>query len=284
MIIRERITNLRKLMEEKNFDFYIIPTADFHQSEYVGDYFKSREYITGFTGSQGTAIVGKDSAYLWVDGRYFLQAENQLKDTGVQLMKMGEEGVPAIDTFLKEKLSENNILAFDGRVVSFKEGKLYKQIADLNNASVVYDVDLIDEIWQDRPEISKEKAFTLDIKYAGESTESKLQRIRDVMESKGASSHILTTIDDICWILNIRGNDVKYFPLVLSYALITLDKMYLYIDETKLDDEMLESFKKNNIYIREYNQIYEDAKNIDESETVLIDMEKINCTLKQYTK
>lgn len=279
MTIREKIEDLRKIMEIRNIDFYIVPTADFHQSEYVGDYFKSREYITGFSGSQGTAIIGRKNAYLWVDGRYFLQAENQLQDTGIELMKMGEPNVPSIDAFLDANVKKGDTVAFDGRVVSLQEGSLYEQIAKSKEANIQYELDLIGEIWSDRPSISKEPAFILDIGYTGESTASKLERIREFMKNKKATSHILTAIDDICWVLNIRGNDVKYFPLVLSYAIITLDKMYLYIDKAKLDIEMLGNFAKDNIELREYDAIYEDVKEFSADEKLLIDANKLNYAL-----
>lgn len=277
-MIRERIKKLREEMKKNNIDFYIIPTADFHQSEYVGDFFKSREYITGFTGSQGTAIIGENKAHLWVDGRYFIQAEQQIKGTDIELMKIGEPNVPTIDEFLSNNLKENNIVAFDGRVVSYQEGNVYDVVAKTNKSKIVYEIDLIDKIWDNRPSISKEKAFFLDERYTGETTKSKLNRIRTLMKEKNATSHIITTIDDICWILNIRGNDVKYFPLVLSYAIIYADRMNIYIDKTKLDEKILENIRENKITIKEYNQIYEDVKSLDEK-SVLIDKEKLNYCL-----
>lgn len=279
MSINNRLDNLRKVMSQRDIDFYIIPTADFHQSEYVGLYFKSREYITGFTGSQGTAIVTKNDALLWVDGRYFVQAEKELENSNIKLMKMGEENVPSILEFLDREIKEGDVLGFDGRVVSLSEGNSYVDICNSKNAKVVYNLDLIDEIWNDRPSISKEKSFTLDIKYTGESIESRILRVREVMREKKATAHILTTIDDICWLLNIRGNDVAFFPLVLSYAIITHNSFSLYIDEQKLDEKSREDFAKNNIKICKYNDIYEDVKTFGENEVILLDDSKINFAL-----
>ena len=159
MNIVERIENLRKVMQEKNIDAYIVPTADFHQSEYVGEYFKSRKFITGFSGSAGTAIITKTEGRLWVDGRYFIQAAKQLEGTTVELMKMGEPGVLTIEEYLKETLKSGETLGFDGRVVSVGEGQEYEKIAKANHAKVNYNEDLISEIWNDRPELSKEPAF-----------------------------------------------------------------------------------------------------------------------------
>lgn len=276
MKIDERIAKLRELMEEKGIDIYVVPTADFHQSEYVGEYFKCRKFITGFSGSAGTAVIAKDEARLWTDGRYFIQAARQMEGTTVELMKMREPGVPTIEEYLKEKLTEGGNIGFDGRVVSMGEGQAYEKIADSKGGGIVYDYDLIDAVWEDRPRLSREPAFALDIKYAGESTADKLGRIREYMKNCKASMHVLTTLDDICWTLNIRGNDIEFFPLVLSYAIITQEKTKLYVDEGKLDDEIKKSFAKNNIAIHPYNDIYADMKKIDSAETVLIDPSKIN--------
>ena len=279
MNIVERIENLRKVMQEKNIDAYIVPTADFHQSEYVGEYFKSRKFITGFSGSAGTAIITKTEGRLWVDGRYFIQAAKQLEGTTVELMKMGEPEVPTIEQYLKETLKSGQTLGFDGRVVSVGEGQEYEKIAKANHAKVNYNEDLISEIWNDRPELSKEPAFALDIKYTGESTSDKLKRIREEMDKAGASIHVLTTLDDICWTLNIRGNDIEFFPLVLAYAIITKNTVELYIDESKLDDEMKANLAKDSVVLHPYNDIYEDARKIGENEVVLLDPSKVNYAL-----
>ena len=279
MEIKERIEKLRRLMADRKIDMYVIPTADFHQSEYVGEHFKARKFITGFSGSQGTAVITKDDARLWTDGRYFLQASQQLEGTGVLLMKMGNPGVPTICEYIKEALPQNAVLGFDGRVVSMSEGVGYYDIVDEKGGKIVYDCDLIDEIWTDRPPLSKEPAFYLDIKYTGETTESKLKRVREAMKKAGANKHILTTLDDICWILNVRGNDIEFFPLLLSYAVITMDKMELYIDETKLDDKIKTAFAKDNVIIHPYNDIYEDIKKLNHDDVVLLDSGRINYAL-----
>ncbi|EHI55811.1 hypothetical protein HMPREF9333_01026 [Johnsonella ignava ATCC 51276] len=279
MEIKERIEKLRRLMADRKIDMYVIPTADFHQSEYVGEHFKARKFITGFSGSQGTAVITKDDARLWTDGRYFLQASQQLEGTGVLLMKMGNPGVPTICEYIKEALPQNAVLGFDGRVVSMSEGVGYYDIVDVKGGKIVYDCDLIDEIWTNRPPLSKEPAFYLDIKYTGETTESKLKRVREAMKKAGANKHILTTLDDICWILNVRGNDIEFFPLLLSYAVITMDKMELYIDETKLDDKIKTAFAKDNVIIHPYNDIYEDIKKLNHDDVVLLDSGRINYAL-----
>ena len=180
--IPERLEKLRAKMQEKGIDIYIIPTADFHQSEYVGEHFKAREYITGFTGSAGTAVVSKTEARLWTDGRYFIQAAKQLEGTTVELMKMGQPGVPKIGEYLETALAEGETVGFDGRVVSVTEGEEYEKIASEKNGKVVYAYDLIDEVWEDRPILSEEPVFELEQKYTGETVESKLARTRAAMK------------------------------------------------------------------------------------------------------
>lgn len=278
-MIQERLTALRNKMEEKGIDFYIVPTADFHQSEYVGEYFKSRQYITGFTGSAGTAIITRDEARLWTDGRYFLQAGQELAGTTVQLMKMDEPDVPTMLQYLAETMKSGQILGFDGRVVSMGDGKNYEKIVAEKQGKIMYECDLMDEIWTNRPELSKEPVFALTLNYCGESTQSKLMRIREEMKKHSATAHILTTLDDICWILNIRGNDVAFSPLVLSYAIISMEKMDLYMDETKLSDEIKENFAKNNILLHPYNNIYEDVKKTVVNDILLIDPARLNYAL-----
>ena len=182
MTVTERITALRKQMKEKGIDAYLVPTDDFHGSEYVGDYFKCRKYITGFTGSAGTAVIMQDMAGLWTDGRYFIQAAKQLEGTTVELMKMGQPGVPKIGEYLETALAEGETVGFDGRVVSVTEGEEYEKIASEKNGKVVYAYDLIDEVWEDRPILSEEPVFELEQKYTGETVESKLARTRAAMK------------------------------------------------------------------------------------------------------
>ena len=276
MTVPERLSALRKCMQEKHIDIYIVPTADFHQSEYVGEHFKARAYITGFTGSAGTAVITLHDAKLWTDGRYFLQAAKQLEGTGVALMKMFEPGVPTVEEYLEAELKSGQTLSFDGRVVSVGEGDEYASIAKKNGAKVDYQEDLIDAIWTDRPPLSEEPVWFLEEKYSGESTESKLSRIRREIADAGCDTHIVSTLDDICWTLNIRGNDIDFFPLVLSYAIIKKDSLELYIDERKLDDKLKTIFKKEGVNLHPYNAIYEDVKKLPKNATVLIDKTKLN--------
>lgn len=279
MSIQERLKALREQMKEKEIDIYIVPTADFHQTEYVGEYFKARKYITNFSGSAGTAVITANEARLWTDGRYFIQAAEQIAGTTVELMKMGEPGVPTIKEYLADTLKEGGNIGFDGRAVAMGEGLAYEEIAKEKNGRVIYAYDLIDEIWKERPALSTEPAWMLEEKYAGETAAGKLSRIREYMKENGASVHVLTTLDDICWTLNMRGNDIEFFPLVLSYGIITMSQMHLYINEAKLSEEMKAQFAKDHIFLHPYNDIYEDVKMIAEEESVLIDPARLNYAL-----
>ncbi|HBG0290758.1 aminopeptidase P family protein [Clostridioides difficile] len=279
MNIKDRLSGLRKFMEEKNIDAYMIPSSDNHQSEYVGDYFKSREFISGFNGSAGTVIVTKDEAGLWTDGRYFIQAESQLEGSTIKLFKMGQEGCPATNEYLYKNIPEGGTLGFDGRVISAREGATLAEKLSKKGIKIEYQYDLIDSIWPDRPALSDSKAFLLDVKYCGESFSSKLARLREKMSEKGTSTHVITTLDDIAWLFNIRGGDVKYNPVVLSYAVITLKEVYLFVDESKLNEEILDELAKENVQIKPYNDVYEFVKNIDKTEKVLLDGTKLSYTI-----
>ncbi len=278
-MIKDKLKKLRESMENKGICAYIIPSADFHQSEYVGDYFKCRQFISGFTGSAGTVVVTLNEAGLWTDGRYFIQAEEQLKDSTIKLFKMGEEGVPTIEQYLDSVLNDGDTLAFDGRTISAKEGYGYEKEYSQKNVKIVYEYDLIDELWQDRPNMSEEKAFLLDVKYAGESAEDKLSKVRQIMKKQNATIHILNSLDDIAWLFNIRGNDINCTPVVLSSAFITLDKVYYFIDQNKLTHEIKDKFNQIGIEIKDYFEIYDFIKEIKENEVVLLDGAKVNYSI-----
>ncbi|ONI45434.1 peptidase M24 [Candidatus Epulonipiscioides gigas] len=272
-----RLEQLRKVMKEKSIDIYYIPSADFHSSEYVGDYFKTRKYISNFTGSAGELVITQNEAVLFTDGRYFIQAEIQLKDTGITLLKIGEPDVPKLPEYIRTKINEGEVLGFDGRVVGVKTGLELKKIVEEKKATIKYNEDLVNIFWKDRPNLPIGTAFLLDDKYTGESVSSKLMCLRKTMEQYGAQSHIITTLDDIAWLYNIRGNDIPHFPVILAYTIVTLDKAYLFVDNTKLSNKIIEKFSTDNIEIKQYNEIYNFVKTL--SGAVLIDPQKINYAL-----
>lgn len=280
-MIKERLQHLRVLMAKNNIDAYIIPTEDFHESEYVGEYFMSRKYMSGFTGSAGTLVITMKEAGLWTDGRYFIQAARQLDGSTITLYKMGEEGIPTIAEFLQDKMQENSTLGFDGRVINGKLGLKFKKQLENKNIQIAYDKDLVDLIWEDRPPLPTKPAFLLDTKYAGKSSSDKLKKLRDTMKSKGVTVHILTTLDDIAWLFNIRGNDIPYNPVVLSYAVITLESAYLFLDKNKLGKEVKSQLNEDNIQIKSYEEIYEFVKEFPSDEVVLLDSKKVNYAIYQ---
>ena len=279
MKVSERVEALRKLMAEKGIDAYVVPTADFHQSEYVGEHFKARQFITGFTGSYGTAVITRDDAGLWTDGRYFFQATNEMAGSGIRLMKMFVGDTPSVTEFLADAVPEGGTVGFDGRVLAMGEGQEFEEVLSAKNIKIDYSEDLIDQIWEDRPPLSEKLAFFLEEKYSGESTESKLKRVREKMKESGADVHIIASLDDTCWLLNVRGDDIDFFPLMLSYSIVTMDSMELYVDERKLDDQIRAELAKNNVHIHPYNDIYEDIKKLDTSLTAMIDPMKMNYAL-----
>ncbi|HIS56387.1 MAG TPA: aminopeptidase P family protein [Candidatus Fimimorpha excrementavium] len=275
-MVNERIQALRGEMEKRGMDIYMVPTADFHESEYVGEYFKARRFITGFTGSAGVAVITKKESGLWTDGRYFIQAANQLKGSEVELYKMGVEGVPTVEEFIKEKLPEGGCLGFDGRVVNTAEGQNLEAIVGEKHGSLKVEEDLIGLIWEDRPALSKEPAWLLDETYAGESAQSKMARVREEMEKAGADTHILTSLDDIAWLFNIRGNDATHFPIVLSFVILTQDRAEFFVNEEVLNDTIRAAFREYGVTIRGYEEIYDAVKAIPETSHVWMDCSKVN--------
>lgn len=278
-MINDRISKLRSVMKEKGIFAYIIPSADYHQSEYVGEFFKGRQFISGFTGSAGTVVITPEKAILWTDGRYFLQAEKELSTSCVELYKMGEENVPTTFEYIENEVPEDSKIGFDGRAISAAMGAGLETSLTKKNITISYEGDLLDEVWEDRPALSDEKAFLLDVKYSGEDFTSKIARVRKAMQDTGATTHILTSLDDIAWLFNIRGGDVKYNPVVLSYAVVTLDKAILFVDENKLNDEIKVSFGEEVVEIKGYFEIDEFVKTIEKEEVVLVDSNKINYTI-----
>lgn len=272
----KRITALRAIMKRDGIDYYYIPTADFHESEYVVEYFKARKFITGFTGSAGVAVIGQEEAWLWTDGRYFIQAANQIEGSGFGLMKMGQEGVPTVMQYLGEKLQEGQCIGFDARVVNTNDAKEFAKIAAKKHGSLKTDKDLLDEVWTDRPELVHQPADVLKDEFNGEATASKLARVREQMEKEEAQYHIISTLDDIAWILNVRGNDIPHVPVVLSFLVIGKEDAMWFVEENALSDAVKEMAAECGITIRPYEDVYAYAATIPENSTVLLDKRKVN--------
>ena len=272
----KRITALRAIMKREGIDYYYIPTADFHESEYVVEYFKARKFITGFTGSAGVAVIGQEEAWLWTDGRYFIQAAAQIEGSGFGLMKMGQEGVPTVMQYLGEKLQEGQCIGFDARVVNTNDAKEFAKIAAKKHGSLKTDKDLLDEVWTDRPALVHQPADVLKDEFNGEATASKLARVREQMEKEEAQYHIISTLDDIAWILNVRGNDIPHVPVVLSFLVIGKEDTMWFVEENALSDAVKEMAAECGITIRPYEDVYAYAATIPENSTVLLDKRKVN--------
>lgn len=283
-IIKERLRQLRVNMKEKGINAFYIPTSDFHNSEYVGSYFRCREFFSGFTGSAGTLLVLEDQAGLWTDGRYFLQAEEQLKDTGIILYRMGEEGIPSIRDFLKDTLKEGQRLGIDGRTMSSGEIKGLTAVLEKKGIKTCMEQDIAGTVWEqlgERPELSAEPVWELSKRYSGKTREEKLESIREEMERQGADWLLISSLDDIAWLFNLRGNDIPCVPVFLSYALIGREEVKLYVIEKAFSLELRKKMEGEQIFLYSYEKIYTDIRKLGKKQTVWFDQAVTNAVLVQ---
>lgn len=271
------IAKLRKKMNENNISHYIIPSSDPHQSEYVADYYKGRAYISGFTGSAGTLLVSEESAKLWTDGRYFIQANNELKDSGIDLMKMRTPDVSTLEEWIEENIKSGEVLGFDGSVISANQYKDLLKISEKNSFKIQMSNDLLEECWENRPALSKEEIFIHEVKFAGKSANEKINEVRSEMMKCKVKNYIITSLDDIAWIFNIRGNDISFNPVAIAYALITQNNATLYIDTDKVNNQTLKCLNNEGIEVCSYENIVKSVESIKES--VFIDPQKVNAKL-----
>lgn len=255
-MIKERIGKLRAAMKAAKIDCYIIPTSDYHNSEYVSEYFMVRKYFSGFTGSAGTLVVLADKAALFTDGRYFIQAQRQLEGSGITLMKMGEPQVPGLREYVKQELKEGQNIGFDGRVVTAGDGLAFEKIAKEKGGRVIFEHDLAEGIWKERPALQFTPVFVLDEKYSGETTADKLKRLRSRMKEEQADMHLLTTLDDIAWLFNLRAGDVESCPVLLSYAVITDQDAVLFAGENAFSEAVKNYLEENKVALRPYDDFY----------------------------
>ncbi|WP_305151111.1 aminopeptidase P family protein [uncultured Dubosiella sp.] len=275
--IQERLRALREEMRKNKVSALIVPTSDFHDTEYVCDYFGARKYLSGFTGSAGTLVVGLDSAALWTDGRYFIQAASQLENTGIELMKMGMEGVPTIPAYICSILKPGECVAFDGRTVNVGEARRYDRIFRASGLHVESNLDLISPVWQDRPALPHSKTFHYGVEHTGAEMDQKLARVRERLREEGADQIVLTKIDEIAWLYNLRASDIPSFPVALAYSIVFQDGAVLYIDATRLDDESKALFARHGVRVCDYDAIYDEVKTLQG--TTWIDPSTINATL-----
>lgn len=268
------ISKIQEYLKQNGIDAYIVFTSDDHGSEYIVDHFKTREFLCGFTGSAGTLVITKDESYLFTDGRYFIQAEEQLKGGVTKLMKIGEKGYPTLYELIA-KLGKGAKVAFDfstatvGFVEMLKKATLDVEI--INNGGI------IDEVWTDRPSIQPTPAYMLSDKVAGESVESKLQGLRAEIDKLNCGFALVASLDDIAWLFNLRGDDIEYNPVNYAYALISREETILFIDERKLDKSILKMLENNNVQVLDYDRVYAYLEPIEEK--ILIDKSKTNYAL-----
>ncbi|NLW41022.1 MAG: aminopeptidase P family protein, partial [Tissierellia bacterium] len=276
MKVNDRIKGLRNLMKERGIKAYIIPTYDPHQSEYIADHYKTRVWISGFTGSAGTVVVTEDEAILWTDGRYFIQAEKELEGSEIQLYKMGIPGFPTYMEWLRDNLNDGDSLGFDGKIFPQEDVKRLEKEIGQKDIQFIDEYDLVGELWTDRPSKPKGKAFVHDVKYAGKTAREKIEEVREEMAKKGADYFLLGSLDDIAWLYNIRGRDIACNPVVISYALISKDEAWWFVDGDKLDDEVKSHLEENGIAIDEYDRVIDYVKDIKKGSKVFLDPARIN--------
>lgn len=274
MKISEKLARLRKLMQDKNIDAYIIPSSDPHISEYLPDRFKAILWTSGFSGSAGTLVITQNFAGLWTDFRYFVQANAQLKDTGFELVPLKAQNSPEYIDWLSNTLPEGSTISFDGKLASqFLANYIEKELAPIGY-HVKGDLDLLEEIWENRPALPKNKAFLLTEDQTGQSRKSKIEAIRLALKNKRANTTVVSSLDDLAWIFNIRGNDVHCNPVVLGFSIITLDTCTLYIDKDKLSVEENAILQGDGILLKEYEDIWEDARKLDLSTVLMYDSKR----------
>lgn len=277
--IPERIAALREVMKEKKIDAYIIPSSDPHLSEYPADRWKSRGWISGFDGSAGTVVVTATKAGLWTDSRYFLQAGIQLEGSGIELYKMALPETPSIPDFLLHELQSGQTVGADGLTYSVAEAEKLEKTLRRKDIKLETSDDLIDLIWKDRPAVPANPLFEMPIELSGKSVREKLDEINNQLHKEGADCCILAALDEVAWTFNIRGTDVTYNPVVISYAFVSEDESVLFIDPKKVTAEAAESLKKEGVVLADYTLIQKYLSRLPENSSVFIDPAKTNISL-----
>lgn len=271
------LAKLQESMREKNLAYYLIPSEDPHQSEYVDHHYKCRQFISGFTGSSGAVLAKQTESRLWTDGRYFTQAEAQINSEHMKLMKMGVSGVPTVFEYLESHLNEGDVLGLNGHTINTTYGRKLSKLAASKNAVLETDHTLAEDLWTDRPPASSSEIFIHDEAYAGESISSKLKRVRSHMELVSAKAHFIASLPDIAWVFNLRGNDMPCTPLFYSYAWITMEGCFLFVRESCLTEDVIEYLEQNHVTVLPYEQIDMFLK--EQKASILMDPDTVNYTL-----
>lgn len=279
MTIPEKLGKLRELMTQKGLSAYIVPSTDPHSSEYVPERWASRSWISGFSGSAGTVVVTLDNAGLWTDSRYFLQATEQLENSTIDLFKMGLPETPSMQEWLFDTLNEGDVVGFDGLVFPVAQVNDLKKVFARKNIALNGDYDLIEEIWANRPPVPLNEVFEHEEIYAGKSRKDKIAEISAELKKKNIDFNLVTTLDDVAWIFNLRGNDVDFNPVFVAYAIISQDKASLYIDERKMPFDLKTELDNADIELKDYVEIEKDLGRISPEAYVLVDSNKVNFRL-----
>ena len=279
--IPARLEAMRKVMESKQLDAFIIPSTDAHLSEYPPKYWESRKWISGFTGSAGTAAVTKDKAGVWTDSRYFIQGEVELKDTGFDLFKMGQPETPDMIAWIVDQVGPGGTVGIDALVYAAADADMLKAILDDKGIKLETTFDPFTKIWEDRIAIPKNKVFTLSDDVTGESVESKITRINKELEKVDADGIIIVTLDAVAWTFNLRGNDVDYNPVAVAYAYVSKEETVLFIDSDKLTDDIKSAYKKAGVTLAEYEEVFNYVSRLPQGNSVCITGSKINYKLKE---
>ncbi len=277
--MKETLITLRHEMEKEGISALIVPTSDPHSTEYVCAHYAARKYVSGFTGSAGILVVCKDCAGLWTDGRYFLQAADQLEGSGIDLMKMGQVDTPSIEDYILDHLDEKEVVGFDGRLITIAQFDQYQEAFEEKELCINAEVDLVDRIWTDRPALPATKTYLYDEKYAGKSVADKLAEVRKEMEEREADHLILSKIDEIAWLLNLRADDITYYPVALAYMILSKESGTLYIDESRLDENSRQLYESLNLSIKGYDEIYTDISSLDGLVTIDPDTANVRLSL-----
>ncbi len=277
--MRQQLIDLRAVMEKHGVDYCLIPSNDFHGSEYLSSHFKCRSWMSGFTGSAGTLLVGKDWAGLWTDGRYFIQAAQQLEGSGIDLMKMGEPGVPTVHEYLEKHLRKGETLGFDGRMVSARMAANLRKLAEKAGAAIACEDDLVGEIWQERPALSAKPAFELPAEVVGKSRAEKLMDVRAALAREGADAVVIASLMDVCWLMNLRGADVACTPVVLSFAAVTAEEAVLFVNEKVLSGEIRINLVNDGVSIRPYEAVYDFVRGLNAGSRVMLNLNVVNSKL-----
>lgn len=279
MDVREKIEAMRNLMREKKIDAYIIPSFDAHQSEYVADHWKSRVFISGFTGSAGTVVITNEKAGLWTDGRYFIQAAKQLEGSGIELFKLAQPSAITYIDWIYEVMDDGATVGFDGKVFPTSAVKNMERRWGRKNININSDYDLMDCIWKDRPQIPMDEIFIHPVKYAGKSRKEKIEQVREYMKKEDVTHYLLGSLDDIAWLFNIRGNDIHCNPVAISYAFISQNEASIFIEDKKVPKDVKKELEADGINIKGYDEIKNDIVNLNSDDCVLFDPDKTNIWL-----